>query len=98
MNYPTNTWQELNWYSGYTTDDFFNFCSNVTNIFAPENVTSVDYILAEYTNGEPWTNLGNYANYVKNTLLPLCDGVDIDSTACFGTQNGLYFFAIFGFH
>ncbi|KIN05897.1 hypothetical protein OIDMADRAFT_100781 [Oidiodendron maius Zn] len=87
MNYPTNTWQELNWYPAYTTDDFFNFCSNVTNIFAPESITSVDYALAKYTNGEPWTNLGNYANYFKNVLLPLCDGVEINSSACFSTQN-----------
>jgi hypothetical protein len=88
FNYPTNTWQELNWYPAYTTDDFFNFCGNVTNIFAPESVTSVDYALSKYTDGEPWTNLGNYANYVKNVLLPLCDGVDINSSACFSTQNG----------
>jgi hypothetical protein len=78
----------INWYPAYTTDDFFNFCSNVTNIFAPESITTVDTILADYTNGEPWTTLGNYANYFKNTLLPLCDGVPIDSTACFSTQNG----------
>ena len=88
MNYPTNTWQELNWYPAYGSDDFFLFCSNVTNINAPENITSVDNVLANYTNGEPWTNLGNYAQYVKEVLLPLCPSADFDSTACFGTQNG----------
>lgn len=85
---PTNTWQELNWNSTYGSDDFWLFCENVTNIDAPHNITSVDYELAPYTHGEPWTNLGNYANYVKEVLLPLCDGIPIDSTACFGTQNG----------
>ena len=88
MNYPTNTWQELNWYPAYGSNDFFDFCLNVTNINASEDITSVDYILANYTNGEPWTNLGNYANYVKQVLLPLCPDDDFDNTACFGTQNG----------
>lgn len=88
MNYPTDTWQELNWYPAYSGTSFFEFCSNVTNINAPENVTSVDYDLAKYTNGEAWVNLGNYAKYFKDTLLPLCPSEDYDSTACFGTQNG----------
>lgn len=88
MNYPTNTWQELNWYPAYGSNDFFDFCSNVTNTKAPENVTSIDYALADYTNGEPWTNLGNYANYVKEVLVPLCADGDINNSACFGTQNG----------
>ncbi|OCK74269.1 hypothetical protein K432DRAFT_386908, partial [Lepidopterella palustris CBS 459.81] len=87
MNYPTNTWQELNWDPAYGSNDFWDFCSNVTNMNAPENITSVDYALAQYTGGEPWTNLGNYANYVKKALLPLCVGGDIDSTSCFGTRN-----------
>ena len=91
MNYPTNTWQELNWNPAYGSNDFFDFCSNVTNLDAPENITLVDYALANFIGGEPWTNLGNYANYVKQTLLPLCDGVDIDSTQCFGTQNGMLY-------
>ena len=91
MNYPTNTWQELNWNSTYGSRDFFDFCSNVTNLDAPENITSVDNILSNYSDGEPWTNLGNYAQYVKQTLLPLCDGVPIDSTSCFGTQNQTFY-------
>ena len=48
-------------------------------------------MLSKYSNGEPWTNLGNYAQYVKQTLLPLCDGAPIDSTSCFGTQNQTYY-------
>ena len=91
MNYPTNTWQELNWNSTYGSQDFFRFCSNVTNIDAPKNITAVDTLLSKYSNGDPWTNLGNYAQYIKETLLPLCDGASIDSTACFGTQNQTFF-------
>jgi hypothetical protein len=59
MNYPTNTWQELNWNSTYGSDDFWLFCTNVTNVEAPENITQLDYALAQYTGGEPWTNFGN---------------------------------------
>jgi len=92
MNYPTSTWQELNWYPAYSAPDFFNFCSNVTNIYPPSSVTEIDYALANYTNGEPWVNLGNYATYFINNFIPLCDGAPIDSTECFGTQNGLYLF------
>ena len=91
MNYPINTWQELNWDSTYGSQDFFEFCNNVTNLDAPKNVTAVDTVLSKYSNGEPWTNLGNYAEYVKATLLPLCEGVPIDSTSCFGTQNETFY-------
>lgn len=66
-----------------------DFCGNVTNIDAPVNVTAIDYALAKYTNGEPWTNLGNYATYFQEAFLPLCTSGDIDSTECFSTQNGL---------
>lgn len=90
MFYPTNTWQELNWNPEYNSEDFWNFCSNITNLDAPENITRIDYSLAQHTNGEPWTNLGNYANYIKKHIIPLCDGAAIDSTACFGTQNESY--------
>lgn len=79
--------QEFNWSPVYGSDDFWLFCQNVTNPDAPENITQIDYALSEYTNGEPWTNLGNYANYVKENIIPMCDGAPIDSTACFGTQN-----------
>ncbi|KAI9743707.1 MAG: hypothetical protein M1818_003023 [Claussenomyces sp. TS43310] len=87
MNYPTNTWQELNWAPGFGSDDFWHFCSNVSNIDSPEDITSADYTLAKYTNGEPWTNLGNYAHYVKQVVVPLCESGELDSSACFGTQN-----------
>ena len=92
MNYPTGTWQELNWYPEYSADDFWNFCSNVTNIDAPADITAVDTVLAKYTGGQPWTNLGNYANYFKEAILPLCESGDVDSTSsgCFGTQNRVY--------
>ena len=91
MNYPTETWQELNWDPKQGSDDFWLFCTNVTNMYAPENITSVDYQLAAYTGGQPWTNLGNYAAYIKNYLIPICDGAPIDSIECFGTQNQTYY-------
>ena len=91
MNYPTNTWQELNWNSTYGSQDFFHFCSNVTNLDAPEDITMVDTVLSNYSHKESWTNLGNYAKYIKDFVIPLCDGVAIDSTACFGTQNQTFY-------
>ena len=91
MNYPTNTWQELNWNSTYGSDDFWLFCSNVTNLDVPENITSVDYSLTQYTDGEPWVGLGLYANYIKQYLIPICDGAPINSVNCFGTQNQTYY-------
>ncbi|KAN0115436.1 peptidase S28 [Hyaloscypha variabilis] len=90
FNYPTNSWQELNWYPGYNAPDFFNFCSNVTNINTPDNITLIDYALARYSNNTPWTNLGNYANYIKEEFLPLCPNRDYNSPECFGTQNGSF--------
>jgi len=91
MNYPTNTWQELNWSPLYGSSDFWEFCNNVTNLDAPASITSVDSILANYTHGESWLNLGNYANYVKQTLLPLCASGDYNSVECFGTQNETFY-------
>lgn len=88
MNYPTNTWQELGWNSSFGSDDFWNFCNNVTNLYAPEEITKVDYVLANYTNGEPWRNLGNYANYVKEVVLGYCPSGDYGNSECFNTQNG----------
>lgn len=90
FTYPTNTWQELNWDPNQGSADFFNFCRNVTNLDAPSTITAVDKSMAKYSNGEPWTNLGNYANYVKNVVLPTCPSGDYDNTACFGTQNSSF--------
>ena len=92
MNYPTNTWQELNWNSTYGSRDFFYFCSNITNLHPPENNTAADYVLSNYTNGVPWTGLGNYAAYVKKFIVPACTTGRIDSTdeGCFSTQNQTY--------
>jgi hypothetical protein len=89
LNYPTNTWQELNWYPAYSGNDFFEFCSNVTNINTPANITAIDSTLAKYSDEDLWTNLGNYANYIKQAILPLCPNADYDSPECFGTQTGL---------
>jgi hypothetical protein len=90
LNYPTNTWQELNWNPEYGSDDFWLFCTNVTNLDAPENITQVDYALSQYTNGEPWVNLGNYAKYIKQYIIPLCNGAPVNSVECFSTQNQSY--------
>ncbi|KAI1417477.1 peptidase S28 [Hypoxylon sp. FL1857] len=85
--YHSNTWQELNWNSTYGPRDFFYFCGNVSDIDAPEELTQVDYALANYTNGEPWVGLGSYANYIKTYTLPLCPSGDYNSNDCWGTQN-----------
>ncbi|CAK3848666.1 serine protease EDA2 [Lecanosticta acicola] len=90
MNYPTNTWQELNWDPEQGSSDFWYFCRNVSSLDAPHNITQVDYSLAQYTGGEPWINLGKYANYIKQYLIPICDGAPINSVECFGTQNASY--------
>ena len=47
----------------------------------------IDNELANYTNGEPWKNLGNYAAYIKRVVLPLCPNGDYNSGDCFGTQD-----------
>ncbi|XXH04955.1 hypothetical protein Hte_011378 [Hypoxylon texense] len=52
--YHSSTWQELNWNSTYGSRDFFYFCGNVSDIDAPEEITQVDYLFANYTNGVPW--------------------------------------------
>lgn len=85
------TWQELNWNPLTSSNDFWDFCSNVTNIDAPKTITDIDYVLSKYTGGEPWTNLGNYAAYIKRVLIPRCDGAPIDSISCFSTQNETYY-------
>ncbi|KAK3057494.1 hypothetical protein LTR09_001678 [Extremus antarcticus] len=89
--YLANTWQELNWDPLSGSNDFWLFCTNVTNLDAPESITSVDYELSSVTNGEPWTNLGNYANYIKKYLIPAaCPDIAVNSTACANTQDADY--------
>ena len=90
MNYPTNTWQELNWNKADSSDDFWNFCNNITDMDAPKEVNAADGALTQYSNGEAWTGLGRYANYVKKYIVPLCKGGNINSSGCFGTQNESY--------
>ncbi|KAF7516693.1 hypothetical protein G7054_g14050 [Neopestalotiopsis clavispora] len=85
--YLAATWQELNWNASYGADDFFEFCGNVTDVNAPENITQVDYTFANYTNGQPWDGLGGYADYIKKYLLPNCFNGDYNSNDCWGTQN-----------
>ena len=92
MNYPTYTWQELNWHPAYDHRDFFEFCNNVTGYGntaeAKANATTVDMQLAKYTNGSAWTGLAGYAAYVKDVVVSSCESADlIDSTSCFSTQN-----------
>ena len=90
LKYPTNTWQEINWDPQIGSQDFFDFCRNVSNVDSPANITEVDFELANYTNNEPWTNLGNYAAYVKRVVLPYCPSGDYNSASCFGTQHPSY--------
>ncbi|KAI0175006.1 extracelular serine carboxypeptidase-like protein [Pestalotiopsis sp. NC0098] len=85
--YLANTWQELNWNSSYGSDDFFEFCGNVTDVDAPTNITQVDYTFANYTGGQPWDGLGGYADYIQKYLLPNCPSGDYNSNDCWGTQN-----------
>lgn len=91
MNYPTATWQELNWNPAVSSNDFWYFMNNITNNAASENITALDTALSSYTDGESWTNFGNYANYIKSYLLPICNGSPINSISCFGTQNQTYY-------
>ena len=87
LRYPTNSYQEVNWDSQIGSPDFFDFCRNVSNVNSPANISQVDSELANYTNGESWTNLGNYAAYIKRVVLPYCPSGDYNSYACFGTQH-----------
>ncbi|KAJ7667548.1 extracelular serine carboxypeptidase-like protein [Mycena polygramma] len=92
FTYPNPTWQELNWDPAVNAPDFFEFCSNLTNPNAPDNVTAIDTVLSKYTHGEAWTNLGNYAEYIKRVIVPLCpEGVSLDSNFCFGTHNQTFY-------
>ena len=87
MFYPTSGWQELNWDPNAGSNDFFNFCNAVTSTNTTLSV--VDSWLSNYTNGTAWKNLGNYANYIKENILPLCPpGIDLDSNDCFGNHVG----------
>lgn len=86
FEYPTSTWQELIW-----TDQegqFWDFCAAVTDLDAPESIAAVDTQLSKYTNGEAWTNLGNYANYIKEVILPTCPNGNYAGGECFGQGNG----------
>ncbi|KAF8210001.1 extracelular serine carboxypeptidase [Mycena galopus ATCC 62051] len=90
MFYPTSTWQELNWDPNAGSDDFFVFCDAVTS--TNSTFSAVDSQLSKYTGGAIWKNLGNYANYVKTNVVPLCPpGLDLDSNECFGTHNATAF-------
>ncbi|KAI0116341.1 peptidase S28 [Nemania sp. FL0031] len=84
--YPSYSFQEINWNPAYGHQDFFDFCTNVTDINAAPEITAVDNAMAKYTGGK-WKNLGNYAAYIKRVFLPLCTSGDLNSPQCFGTQN-----------
>lgn len=88
FDYPTSTWQELSWTDQDT--QFWDFCSSVTDIDAPDNVTAVDAQMAKYTGGEAWENLGNYASYIKEVILPTCPSGDYASGDCFGQGDAAY--------
>ncbi|KAJ7843797.1 extracelular serine carboxypeptidase-like protein [Mycena olivaceomarginata] len=86
--YPTSTWQELNWDAG--SNDFFVFVTLLrAQILLSLPLTPSS---ASTTGGVIWKNLGNYANYIKTNIVPLCPpGVDLDSNECFGTHNATAF-------
>lgn len=86
FDYPTDTWQELAWQDQDTT--FWAFCETVTDLDAPANVTAVDAQMAKYTDGEVWTNLGNYAEWIKSEILPTCPSGNYAGGECFGQGNG----------
>lgn len=67
--------------------------ADVTNLDAPADITAVGSRLSEYSSGEPWAYLGNYAYYVKQTLLPVWEGEPIDSTSCFGIHKQAFYAA-----
>lgn len=86
FDYPTETWQELAWQDQDTT--FWAFCTALTDLDAPANVTAVDAQMAQYSNGEVWTNLGNYAEWIKSVILPTCPSGNYAGGECFGQGNG----------
>lgn len=86
FDYPTETWQELSWQEQDTT--FWAFCSAVTDVDAPANVTAVDAQMAKYTNGSAWTGLGTYAQWIKTVILPTCENGNFAGGECFGQGNG----------
>lgn len=49
-------------------------------------------MLSNYTNGQNWTGLGGWADYLKNVVVSMCPSEDlIDTTECFSTQNETYY-------
>lgn len=86
FDYPTETWQELSWQDQDST--FWAFCNALTDIDAPENVRAVDAQMAKYTDGEVWANLGNYAQWIKDVILPTCPSGNYAGGECFGQGNG----------
>lgn len=59
----------------------------MTSSKSSKNASSADWALSKYTDGEQWTGLGGWADYVKKVVLPLCPpGDSLDSNDCFGTH------------
>jgi hypothetical protein len=87
VSYDANSYQEIVWNPEFGSQDFFDFCRNVTNVNPPANVAQVDWQLANYTDNQPWVNLGNYAAYIKRVILPVCTSGAYNSFDCFGTQH-----------
>jgi len=93
--YPGASWQEMNWdpaYQAIGSDSFDIFCSSITSTSSPANITAVDHALSRYTDGQPWKNLGNYANYIKTQINTLCPpGSSLDSAQCWGTHDKMHY-------
>ncbi|KAI1816653.1 peptidase S28 [Poronia punctata] len=85
--YPDYTWQEIDWNPAIGRGNFFDFCDNVTNPSPTPSSIKTDSLLSRYTHGKAWKNLGNYAEYIKRVILPLCPSGEYDGPECFGTQH-----------
>lgn len=70
-NYPTYSYQEVNWNPEFGSQDFFYFCRNVSDVNPPANNTAADNQLAKYTNNEAWTNLGKVDSSFESRLTKL---------------------------
>ena len=78
-----------------SAQDFYAFCSNVTNPAPPASVAAIDTSLSKYTDGSSWPGLGGYASYIKTELLPLCKSGDYASTndGCFGLSQNISYWS-----
>jgi len=87
MSYPANTWHELSWVT-FGSNDFFDFCSNVTNIDTLANIPPL--IARDRNTPAPISWFGGYAVYLKDVVKPGCASGDYNNSLCFGTLNASF--------